>query len=211
MAWWATTATRESVTATSVEVRSTALDAGPLAEHGAGAVLGQPLAGLVHPDHAVEDQEDVGPPLPLAHQGVAGGQLAVPGLGPLPHQLGRQGPLEGALHRGHEGRGVLVAPRGVPAERLAVPVLEVGEPRLGRQVAVAVVEPVPREPAGPEDLELRWAVGVEGQAQGGPDQGGLPLDERLAADPAGGGESGASPGRLDEPHPAGAPPRAAAG
>ena len=48
-----------------------------------------------------------------------------------------------------------VAPRRVLAERVAVPVLEVGEPDLGRELAVGVVDPVPRELARAEHLEAR--------------------------------------------------------
>jgi hypothetical protein len=50
-----------------------ALEAGPLAEDRSGPVLGQALAGFVlHPDHTVEDEEDVGPVLTHVDQCLPG-------------------------------------------------------------------------------------------------------------------------------------------
>ena len=59
--------------------------------------------------------------------------------------------LERGLDGGNQRLGVLVAPRAVFAERLAVPVLEVGQARLVREPVVGVVDPVPGEPAGADD------------------------------------------------------------
>ena len=42
--------------------------------------------------------------------------------------------FESGLDLGHERRRVRVTPRGVLAERVAVPLLEVGEPGLGDQL-----------------------------------------------------------------------------
>ena len=61
-----------------------------------------------------------------------------------------------------------VAPRRVLAERVAVPLLEVGEADLGRELAVGVVDPVPGELARAEHLEARRAVGADGERERGP-------------------------------------------
>jgi hypothetical protein len=56
-------------------------------------------------------------------------------------------------------------PRRVLAERVAVPLFEVGEPGLGREPPVAVVDPVTREAAGTDELERGGAVGIDEVAQ----------------------------------------------
>ncbi len=178
-----------------------ALDARALAQHRTRAVLGQALPALVHPQHAVQDQEDVGPGIALGDQRLAALHLPQLRLAAA-HHLGRQRALEGRLDGGDQGGGVLITPRGVPSERLAVPVAEVGEAGLGGQPAGAVVDPVPGEAAGPPHLEAGLAVDRQGQAEGRPHQGGLPLDVGTAPDPTRCGQAGPSAGRLGEAHPA---------
>ena len=74
--------------------------------------------------------------------------------------------LEGGLDRGDERRRVLVAPRRVLAEGLAVPLLEVDHAGLGDDLAAVVVEPVAGERAGADQLGLGPAVGVERELRG---------------------------------------------
>ena len=118
------------------------------------------------------------------------------------HELHGQGLLQRGLDRRHQGRGILVAPGRVAAERHPGPVGVVGQARLVRQAAVGVVDPVPGEPAGAGDRVLGPAVGVQGQRQRGPYQWRLPLDEGPPPHRPGRGDGGPAPGGLDETHPA---------
>ena len=117
------------------------------------------------------------------------------------HELHGQGLLQRGLDRGHQGRGILVAPRRVPAERHPGPVGVVGQAGLVRQAAVGVVDPVPGELAGPGDRVLGPAVGVQGERQRGPHQRRLPLDEGPPAHRPGHGHGRPAAGGLDEAHP----------
>src|SRR5437588_196599 len=85
---------------------------------------------------------------------------------------------------------VVLAPWRVLAERVPVPVLEVREPDLRRDLPLVVVDPVPGELAGAEHLEARRAVGPDGERDGGPDSGGAELQERRVLHPAGRGQAG---------------------
>ena len=69
--------------------------------------------------------------------------------------------FERGLDRGDERGRVLVAPRRVLAERVAVPFLEVGEAGLGGELAFVVVDPVAGERARAASVALVPAVGVE--------------------------------------------------
>ena len=100
---------------------------------------------------------------------------------------------------GHDQRGgVLVAPRRVLAERLAVPLAEVRQPGLAGQLAPVVVNPVPREHARALDVELRASVGVQGEVQRRPHGRRLPLHVRRVRDPARRRHSGLAAARLGE-------------
>ena len=137
-----------AVTASSVEVRAPSFEVGPLPEEGARPVLGQALTVVLDPDHPVEDEEDLGARFSLLGEDAAGREL-VRSVTLLPaHDPGRERAFQRRLHRRHQRLGVLVAPGGVAPERLAVPVLEVGESRLVREGALPVVDPVTGEPAG---------------------------------------------------------------
>ena len=70
------------------------------------------------------------------------------------------------------------APRRVPAERLPVPLLEVGETGLGRERARLVVDPVPRELARADQLEAARAVGVDRERERRPHERRAELHER---------------------------------
>ena len=124
-----------------------ALEMGVFTEESTGAVLGQALAVDLDAKHAVEHQVHLGTRLTLADEGGSRLHLLDPRFGGPPHQLGGKGALEGGLDHRHERLGLLVAPRGVLAEGLAVPVLEVDEPGLGGKVALVVIDPVAGEPA----------------------------------------------------------------
>jgi len=174
------------------------LDARTFPEYRSRPELRQPLSALLDPQHAVEDQKDVGPRFAFLHQCVSGRHPTEFGFASLPHHLGRQCALEGGLHRSDQCGGVLVAPRRVLPEGFAVPVAKVGQPRLGRQVVVGAVDPVPGEFARPEDFEFGGTVAVQREAQRRPHQGCLPLDVRAAPDPPRGGEAGPTSRRLDE-------------
>jgi hypothetical protein len=65
-----------------------------------------------------------------------------------------------------------------------------------------VVDPVPRERAGPDHLEVGAAVGVDGQCQGRPHCWRGQLHERCAAYQMGRGHAGAAAGGLLKAHPA---------
>jgi hypothetical protein len=62
------------------------------------------------------------------------------GLGILAHDVDRELAFERGLDRGDERLRVAVAPRRVLAERVAVPLLEIGEADLGGELAVVVVD-----------------------------------------------------------------------
>ena len=85
--------------------------------------------------HAVEQQVDRVGLLALLGERLARLELADLRLA-LAHDHPGELPLQGRLDRGDQGRRVLVAPRAVVAERVAVPVLEVDQAGLGRQRAV---------------------------------------------------------------------------
>ncbi len=103
------------------------------------------------------------------------------GLSPPAHHLLGERALQRSLDRGDERLGLLVAPRGVTAEGLAIPVLEVRQPRLVRVLAGVVVDPVARETACALHLALGATVGVNRERERRPDERRLPLHERLAA------------------------------
>jgi len=153
----------------------TLLQVGPLPEEGARPVLGQALTVVHDPDDPVENEEDLGARLALLGEDAAGGEFLDRHL-VAAHDPGREGAFQCRLHCGHQRLGVLVAPRGVPPERLPVPILEVGESRLVREGPRPVVDPVAGEPAGPRQRPLTRAVGVQRQGQRRPDERSLPLD-----------------------------------
>ena len=109
-------------------------------------------------------------------------QLLVLRLRAVTHQLLRQLALERGLDGRHERRRILVAPRRVLVERLAEPLLEVDDAGLRHEVPVVVVDPVPRERAGADELALRRAVDVDRQLQRRPRRRRLPLHEGRLAD-----------------------------
>src|SRR5215218_9352243 len=176
------------------------LEQGHLADHGPGAELGHRLAVDLDHQHAVEEQVHVGAGLALLDQDLA--VLEPPEVGLAVDDGHRQPALQGRLGRHHQGRRVLVAPGGSLHLGLAEPAGEVDPARLGDQLAVVVVDPVPREGARPDDLVGRPAVGVDGQGQGRPGGRGDHLDERRAADAPRRRGAGPAPGRLHEPDPA---------
>ena len=101
--------------------------------------------------------------------------------------------LQRGLDRGDERGRVLVAPRRVLAERVPVPLLEVGEARLRRELALAVVHPVPREGARARATSTR-----RGRRRG---SSARPSSRRAAPGTArtAGGSRGAGPGRPVRP------------
>ncbi len=201
--WLASTdATRQSVTAVSVDVRTPAFQVGPLAEHRPGTVLGQLLAVPLHPDDPVQHQVDRGSRLALADQRVARPGPADHRLGRAVHELHGQRPFQGGLDRGDQRGGILVAPRAVLAERRAGPAGVVGQAGLVAQAAVGVVDPVPGERARPGHRGLGGAVGVQGQRQRGPHQRGQPLHVGGVLDRPGHRHPGAAADGLGESHPA---------
>ena len=109
---------------------SASLQMRPLAEERAGTVLGQPLPAPLDSDDAVENEEDLVPAVSLVEQDRAGREALDPALAATLHQLRRQGCLERRLNGGYQRIGVLVAPRTVFAERLAVPSLKSVSPDL---------------------------------------------------------------------------------
>src|SRR5947208_3609604 len=123
-------------------------------EYGARPVLREPLAVPVNPDDPVKNQVDAGARLSLADKHLPRLDLAEAWLGRPLHQLHRQRPFQRRLHGGDQRGRILISPGAVPAERLAVPVTEVGQAGLVRDVAVGVVDPVPGEPARPGEREL---------------------------------------------------------
>ena len=141
-------ATRQGVTAMLLDVRTPPSRCARSPRRAPGPVLGQTLAAALDAHDPVEDEEDLGAGLSLLEEDGPGGIALDTTLAAALHQLRRQRGLERRLHRGHQRLGVLVAPRAVLAERLAVPVLEVGQARLVRELVVGVVDPVAWEPAG---------------------------------------------------------------
>ena len=142
------------------------------------------------------------PGSPSLEEDRAGREALDPALAAALHQLRRQGRLERRLDGGDQRLGVLVAPRAVLAERLAVPVLEVGEARLVRERVVGAVDPVPGEATGADQRVLRPSVGVQRQRQRRPHERSLPLHERAPTHPSRRRDPGATAARLDEPDPA---------
>src|SRR4029453_4523247 len=113
-------------------------------------------------------------------------------------ELARDLALERALGGHHEGVGVLVAPRRVLAVCLPVPGLEVDRARLRDEIAVVVVDPVPRERARPDELMLRRAVRADRECERRPGGRRLDADERPPAHPPRRGEPGTAAPSLDE-------------
>src|SRR5713101_6407250 len=171
-----------------------------LAEDHAGAHLGDELAVDSDREHPVEQEVEAVARVALRAQELATLQFA--DLGPLAgrHDRHRELALECGLHRGDQCSRVALAPGRVLPERVPVPLLEVGQADLGRDLAVTVVDPVAGELAGAEDFEARGAVGPDGQREGGPDGGGPELHERRVLHPAGRREAGAATGGLHEAH-----------
>ena len=126
-----------------------AFEVGSLAEHRPRAVLGEPFAVPLHPDHAVQDEVDRGSRFPWRTSDVTRAGPADDRLGRAVHELHRQRPFQGGLDRGDQRRGVLVAPRAVLAERRAGPAGVVGQAGLVGQVAVGAVDPVPGDALAP--------------------------------------------------------------
>ena len=174
----------------------------PFAEQRPRPVLGEPFPAPLDPDDAVEDQQDLGARLALAEEDRAGREALDASLATALHELRRQRRLERRLDGGHQRLGVLVTPRAVLAERLAVPVLEVGQPGLVRQRLVGVVDPMPGKRLAPtsacSDRPSAWIVNDKRR----PDQRSLPLDERAPAHPPWRRDPGATAAGLDEADPA---------
>ena len=166
--------------------------------HGTRAVLGQPVPVHLHPDDAVQDEEELVAGLTLFGDHRPGGELADLGLGGAVHQIDRKPALQRRLHLGGERGRVLVAPGAVLAKCPAVPARKVDQAALFDQLVVRAVDPVAGEGAGPEKMVLDRAVHVDLQRQGGPGERRAELYERGPADPAGSGHAGAAPGGLDE-------------
>src|ERR1700683_4062048 len=101
------------------------LQVGTLTKQGTRPVLGQTFPAPFDAHDAVEDEQDLGARLTLLEEDRAGWEALDPALAPALHELRRQGGFERRLDGGHQRLGVLVTPRAVLAERLAVPVLEV--------------------------------------------------------------------------------------
>ena len=153
-AWAGTEATRHGGHRDQRGGAGPALQVGALTEERPGPVLGQALAVDLDAKHAVEDQVDLGALVALAYQVGARFHFLDLRFGRPAHHSGGQRTLEGGLDDGDEGLGLLVAPGRVRAEGLAVPVLEVDEARLAREMALVVVDPVAREPAGSDERPL---------------------------------------------------------
>src|SRR5262249_25159771 len=102
----------------------------PLADDRAGADLRERLTVGDDLQHAVEEEEELVAGVALLDEVLA--LLHRPDLGLLAalHDRRRELAFERGLDRGDEGLGVLVTPRCVESRRGAVPVLELGEPRL---------------------------------------------------------------------------------
>src|SRR5256885_10784077 len=173
-----------------------------LAEQGAGADLGYWIAVDLDVDDAVEEEEELSAFLALVHERVALLEIAPLELLALAHDRGRKLTLEVGLDRGRQGRRILLAPGRVFAVRLLVPLAEVDRPRLLRELAVIVVEPMTRERARALERVLGGAVGVDRQPERRPRRGGLDPEERFAADAPRRGHSHVAAGRLPELDPA---------
>ena len=83
-------ATRQGVDGDVARRARAAFEVRPLAQEGAGPVLGQALAVLFDPHDPVEDEQDLGARLPLLHQDGAGREFVDAALAAAPHELGRQ-------------------------------------------------------------------------------------------------------------------------
>src|SRR5262245_29632292 len=169
-----------------------------LAEDRARTDVRERLAIDDHAQHSVEEQEQLVTGLSLFDERGSLLQRADLGLGLGAHDPRRQLTLERGLDRRHERPRVAVAPRGVLPERVAVPVLEIGQPDLRRKLAFVVVHPVARELARADHFEGARTVGTDRERKRGPDRRRLELDERRVLHPAWCRETGASAGGLHE-------------
>ena len=194
----ATTAIRQGVTARRVAVRRP-LEQGHLADHGPGAELGDRLAVDLDPEHAVEQEVDVGAGVALLDQGLAG--LQAPERA-LPSMMATDSRRSRAVSAATTSAGESSSPQGVRCSSVSRNQRSKSiRPVLATSVPLVVVDPVPGERAGPDDLVGGPAVGVDGE--GRVDQaagaihwtnGGRRMLRRRRA--------GAAAGRLHEPDPA---------
>ncbi len=192
------TATRTGVLACRLAVRIPPSSTARSPSTTPGPDLGHVLAVHRHRQHAVEEEEERVAGVALLDEELAFLDGADLGALAARHDRDRELALERGLDRGDERLGVLIAPRRVLAERVAVPLLEVGEADLGRELLLVVVHPVPRELARPEHLEARRAVGADGERERGPHRGRAELHERRVLHPPGRGEAGAPARGLHE-------------
>src|SRR6266540_128531 len=125
---------------------------GPLTEDRAGADLGDGLAVDLGGEHSVDDEIELVACLALLDERFVDLESSRLRRRPLAHDRARELTFQRGLDLGHERRRVLVAPRRVLAERLAVPLVEVDHPRLLNELVLPVVDPVPREGTGPDQL-----------------------------------------------------------
>jgi hypothetical protein len=105
-----TTATRQGVTARSVAIRRPWCSRAISPRIAPGADLGHRRAVDLHPQHPVEQEEQLGAGLALPDQGPAGLKPTEPRLGVDDRH--RQLALQRRLHRGHD-RGRVLGPQGV--------------------------------------------------------------------------------------------------
>ena len=169
-----------------------------LAEDRTGPELGERFAVDLDRQHAVEQQVELRAELALLDEHVTVLDLAHGRLLAAAHDRGGEIPLERGFHRGDERGRVLVAPRRVLAECVAVPVLEVGEAGLRRELARVVVDPVTGERARARHREFAASVRVHDHFERRPHERRLELHERRMVDATGGRERGAAADRLHE-------------
>src|SRR5262249_26972444 len=177
-----TAATLHFVTARSVDVAYTTFEDGPLAEDRAGPELRQRLAVDLYPEHAVQQQVDLVTRIALLAARLARADRLDRRLGVAAHHHARQLALERGLDRRDQHLGVFFPPRRVLAERVPVPLLEVGEAGLLGELAGGVVDPVAREGARAGQLEARRTVYAQRQHQGRAARRALELHEGWMAD-----------------------------
>src|SRR5687768_12239670 len=101
----------------------------------------------------------------------------------------------------NQGRGVVAAPWGPFAEGVVHPVVKVDEARLRDGMALVVVDPVPGEAAGSNQLLANGAISIHRQRQGRPGDRGRDLNEGGMRHAAGDRGAGSSPGRLGKADP----------
>ena len=126
----------------------------PGSRPGPSSASGSPSCSTTQ--HPVEHQEQLVAGSPWRTSSAPSLTARIVGLRPTAHDVGGQSAFECGLHRGDQRGRVLVAPRGLLAERRAVPALEVGEPDLLGQDEIVVVDPMPWELARTDDLALGW-------------------------------------------------------